>query len=83
MGKTIYPLGNGEYLSADLTKASAPLWFGIRSADDEGELVTLGNGRAVRIFWTPTPYQTADARHQLSRAKTLVKTYLDGKPPHG
>ncbi len=54
------PWGETLRMSADLSQASAPIQY-------EG---------AERDEWMSTPYQTADARHDETRAMRLVLEYL-------
>ena len=60
------------YMSANLSEASAPIsaYFG---ADPFHAGASDDKGRA----WEPTPYQTADARHNLRAAAKLVADYHD------
>lgn len=59
------PWGETLEISADLTHASAPIW--IVGNEDEG------------IADTPTPYQTADARHREEEMLRLVVEYLGAR----
>ena len=56
------PWGETLIISADLVEASAPILT--VSEDDEGEEIT-----------SPTPYQTADARHRELDAVMLAVEY--------
>ncbi len=65
------------YLSIDLTQAASPIRVRYDDADemsDEGDLDNDG------IRWESTPYQTADAHHDLNEAALLALrwAYRDG-----
>jgi hypothetical protein len=63
MTRSIYVGRDGVIISADLDQASAPIMYSV----DGGET------------WRPTPYQTADCRHDAKMLAELVDDLLESE----
>lgn len=55
--------GQAFAMDADMSDASAPISANFHDAKSDSD-------------WQPTPYQTADARHDIERAAQLVAEYF-------
>lgn len=71
--------GGTMYASVELTQAASTIYtyFGERPFydDDDDRLEEDGDSDGLR--WAPTPYQTAEARHDEDKMAALVADYCD------